>query len=127
LTTDDPTVMQSFRRKFQSEFFWVIVSSIPVSSYPVNCYLFDQTLPCFLHGLNTIIGKIASHPAMKQVATKSARIVSYFNQSHYWGGQLDDEARGMNINRSMKTNTESRWYALILQAMSIEAYRQVNN
>lgn len=26
LTTDDPTVMQSFRRKFQEEFYWVLVS-----------------------------------------------------------------------------------------------------
>jgi hypothetical protein len=34
LMTDDPTVMQSFRRKFQSEFFWVLVSSIPILSSP---------------------------------------------------------------------------------------------
>ncbi|KAG1796726.1 uncharacterized protein HD556DRAFT_1431303 [Suillus plorans] len=90
LTMDDPTVMQSFRRKFKSEYHWVI------------------TLTCFLHNLNTIIGKIALYPAMKKVATKSAHIVSYFNQSHYWGGQLDNEARSMNIHRSMKSNTESR-------------------
>ncbi|KAG1814443.1 uncharacterized protein BJ212DRAFT_1300720 [Suillus subaureus] len=47
LTTDDPTIMQSFCRKFKSEYYWVI------------------TLACFLHGLNTIIRKIASYPTMK--------------------------------------------------------------
>ncbi|KAG1806301.1 uncharacterized protein HD556DRAFT_1321029 [Suillus plorans] len=33
-TTDNPTVMQSFRRKFQAKFYWVIVSS---SSMLWNC------------------------------------------------------------------------------------------
>ena len=71
-----------------------------------NLLLF-QILPCFLHGLNTIIGKITAYPAIKQLIFQTACIVSFFNGSHYWGGQLDDAARGMNISRSMKTNTES--------------------
>jgi uncharacterized membrane protein len=54
----------------------------------------------------TIIGKIPAYPAMKRVISQTARIVSFFNGSHYWGGQLDDAARGMNISRSMKTNTD---------------------
>ncbi|KAG2362575.1 hypothetical protein BDR07DRAFT_1580225 [Suillus spraguei] len=83
LTMDDPMVMQSFHHKFKSEYHRVI------------------TLACFLHGLNTIIGKIALYPTMKK-----------------W-----QQTQSLNINCSMKTNTESCWYALILQAMSIEAYR----
>lgn len=94
------------------------------------CYTFTdhglQIFPCFLHNLNTILGKIVLYPAMKQVATKSARIVSYFNSTHYWGGQLDKEARSLKITRCLKTNTESRWYALILQALSVDSYRLAN-
>jgi hypothetical protein len=72
--------------------------------------------------MNTIIGKIAVYPAMKKIVLQTARVVSFFNGSHYWGGQLDDEAKKLNINRTMKTNTESRWYALILPALSVKSY-----
>jgi hypothetical protein len=34
LTTDNPTVMQSFRRKFQDQFFWVLVSGYLESTHP---------------------------------------------------------------------------------------------
>jgi hypothetical protein len=60
---------------------------------------------------------------MKRVISRTARIVSFFNGSHYWGGQLDDAVRLMNILRSMKTNTEFRWSSLILQALSVSGYR----
>lgn len=62
---------------------------------------------------------------MKPIISKSARIVSYFNSSHYWGGQLDQEAKKLKISRTLKTNTETRWYAMILQGLSIEGYRYV--
>ena len=39
------------------------------------------------------------------------------------GGQLDEAAQLMNILRSMKTHTESRWYSLILQALSVSNYQ----
>jgi hypothetical protein len=122
LTTDDPSVMRAFRRKFKNIFFWVLVSpSVDLSERVMTGVL--QIFPCFLHNLNTIIGKIVSYPSMKQVATKSARIVYYFNSTHYWGGQLDKEAKSLNITRGLKTNTESRWYSLILQAISVDSYR----
>ncbi|KAG2345981.1 hypothetical protein BDR05DRAFT_929884 [Suillus weaverae] len=105
VTTDNPTVMQSFRRKFQESYFWVL------------------TFPCFLHSLNTLIGEICSFPLMKQTVSKSTRIVNFFNSSHYWGGQLNGEAKKQGINRKMKQNCESRFYALILQSMSVLAYR----
>jgi hypothetical protein len=70
-----------------------------------------------------MIGKFFSYPAMKRVISQTARIVSFFNSSHYWGGQLENAARLMNIHRSMKTHTESRWYSLILQALSVLGYQ----
>jgi hypothetical protein len=60
---------------------------------------------------------------MKIVILQTARIVSFFNSSHYWGGQLDEAAQLMNILSSMKTHTESRWYSLILQALSVSNYQ----
>ena len=45
------------------------------------------------------------------------------NSSHYWGGQLDTEVQKMGINHTMKTNTESWWYALILQGLSVTNYK----
>ncbi|KAH7920574.1 hypothetical protein BV22DRAFT_1107611 [Leucogyrophana mollusca] len=105
LTTDNPTVMQAFRRKFQEKFFWVL------------------TFACFLHQLNTMIGDICSYPPMKAIISQTTRIVNFFNNSHYWGGQVNDEAKSQNIKRKMKQNCESRWYALILQGLSVQAYR----
>ncbi|KIK44650.1 hypothetical protein CY34DRAFT_784253 [Suillus luteus UH-Slu-Lm8-n1] len=104
VTTDNPTIMQSFCRKFQESYFWVL------------------TFPCFLHSLNTLIGEICSFPLMKQTVLKSTCIVNFFNSSHYWGGQLNGEAKKQGINRKMKQNCESRFYALILQSMSVLAY-----
>jgi hypothetical protein len=60
---------------------------------------------------------------MKKVITKATRIVTFFNNSHYWGGQLDLEAKKEKINCKMKKNCESCWYALILQALSVESHR----
>ena len=44
---------------------------------------FLKSLPCFLHGLNNIIGKICAHPWMKQIVTQ-ATIVTFFNNSLLW-------------------------------------------
>ena len=73
--------------------------------------------------MNTIIGKICAFPAMKATITKSARIVTYFNSSHYWGGQLESIAATQNVTHSLKTNTETQWYSLILQALSLQSHR----
>ncbi|KAH9904626.1 uncharacterized protein B0H18DRAFT_860212, partial [Fomitopsis serialis] len=105
LVTDNPTTMVAFRRKYQIMNPWTI------------------TLYCFLHGLNTIIGKIASHPVAKAAMTKNARLVSYFNQSHYWGGQLEEIALRLKITRGMKTNFPTRFYGLVLQAVSVQSYK----
>ncbi|KAF7344781.1 DUF659 domain-containing protein [Mycena venus] len=48
LTTDNPTTMQTFRRRFQNKFFWIL------------------TFACFLHSINTLIGEIASYPLIKK-------------------------------------------------------------
>ena len=82
-----------------------------------------QTFPCFLHGLNSMIGEICSHPWMKRHVTKATRIATFFNGSHYWGGQLKDQAKRDNITHTLKQNCESRWYALILQAVSVKEHR----
>ncbi|KAK7045151.1 ribonuclease H-like domain-containing protein [Favolaschia claudopus] len=105
LTTDNPTVMQSLRRKFEFKFPWVL------------------TFACFLHGINTILGKIVSYPGIKEFIVATAAIVSFFNSSHYWGGQLEEEAKAIKQGRSLKTRTESRWYSLILQALSVVVHR----
>jgi hypothetical protein len=75
-----------------------------------------------MHGINTIVGKIAAWPKIKATIMKNSRIASFFNLSHYWGGQLYEVAQSKNITWKLKTNTESRFYALILQAISIRKY-----
>ncbi|KAI6042900.1 hypothetical protein EDC04DRAFT_2878284 [Pisolithus marmoratus] len=106
VTMDNPTVMQSFPRKFQDKFNWVLA------------------FLCFLHGINTIIGKICSFPWMKQNIAKVTKVVTFFNSSHYWGGQLKDQAARDNITHTLKQHCESCWYALILQAISVSEHRQ---
>ncbi|KAJ6566450.1 hypothetical protein B0H19DRAFT_1209599 [Mycena capillaripes] len=75
----EATGMQSFRRKFQAAFPWVL------------------TFAYFLPGLNTIIGNMVAHPAIKKMITASATIVTIFNGSHYWGGQLEEEAKATQL------------------------------
>ncbi|EAU80430.2 hypothetical protein CC1G_13294 [Coprinopsis cinerea okayama7 len=102
---DNPTVMQSMRREFGEKYYWV------------------QLLFCFLHVLNTIIGKISSFSEVKPIITKSARIVSFFNSSHYWGGQLREEAKKDNATQKLTTKTETWWYSLIQQCLSILSHK----
>ncbi|KAI0310028.1 ribonuclease H-like domain-containing protein [Amylostereum chailletii] len=107
LTADNPTVMQKFKRLVTASdsFYWIL------------------PFVCFLHSLNLIIGKIASYPLMKKIISQTTRVVVYFNNSHYWGGQLQKAAEGMEIKRKMKQNCESRWYAMTLQSLSVLEHR----
>ncbi|KAF8551001.1 hypothetical protein OG21DRAFT_1418728 [Imleria badia] len=96
--TDKSTVMQAFHRKLKDQFYWIL------------------TFPCFLHGVNIIISEICSFLWLKKTTTKTTRIVTFFNNSHYWGGQLKEKAARQDVKCSLKKNCKSCWYALILQA-----------
>ncbi|KAF8232220.1 hypothetical protein L208DRAFT_1273281 [Tricholoma matsutake] len=108
LTTDNPTVMQAYRRKFQVSYYWIL------------------TFACFLHGLNMIIGEIVAYPEMKKIVTKSMKIITFFSSSHYWGGQLKNEAQKAKINHGLKKNRETHWYVLILMALSVKSHWYVS-
>jgi len=59
---------------------------------------------------------------MKKVIAKTTCIVTFFNGSHYWGGQLDTVAKKQNLKQKMKQNCETHWYALILQSLTVKDY-----
>jgi len=63
---------------------------------------------------------------MKHIVTWATCIVTFFNNSHYWGGQLKEQAKKDNVKRTLKKNCETRWYALILQALSIHEHRYIS-
>ncbi|KAF8235667.1 hypothetical protein L208DRAFT_1255375, partial [Tricholoma matsutake] len=69
---DNPTTMQAFYCKWTAKYPWIL------------------PLACFMHGINTIVGKIAAWPKIKAMIMKNSCIVSFFNSSHYWGGQLNE-------------------------------------
>ena len=56
---------------------------------------------------------------MKKVVTKASHIVTFFNSSHFWGGQLKTEAKSLNITQTLKKNFETWFYALLLQGQSV--------
>ncbi|KAI5995785.1 hypothetical protein F5J12DRAFT_785554 [Pisolithus orientalis] len=93
VTTDNPTVMQAFCQKFQE-----------------------------IHP-NTLIGDIITCPLMKKVIRKTTHIVTFFNSSHYWGGQLNEETKGLGVRQRLKQNCESCCYALILHCLSVKAHK----
>lgn len=103
--TDNPTTMRKVRRLIATKYPHII------------------TLPCFLHKLNTIIGKILDFKPIKADLSRVAKIVSYFLGSHYWGGQLEILAKQHGVTRGLKVNTESRWYAFIKQCLSVQEHR----
>ncbi|KAF9005030.1 ribonuclease H-like domain-containing protein [Cyathus striatus] len=99
--TDNPTMMQSFCQKWTTE----------------GCYPWILPLLCFIHGVNTILGKVSSYASVKSLIKKNTKIVTFFNASHYWGEN--------NITHGLKKNTESRFYAIILQALSAQEHKKV--
>ncbi|KIN93549.1 hypothetical protein M404DRAFT_11402 [Pisolithus tinctorius Marx 270] len=105
VTTDNPTVMQAFCQKFQEIYPWVL------------------TFACFLHSLNTVIGDIVTCPLMKKVITRTTHVATFFNSSHYWGGQLNDEAKRLGVRQRLKQNCESHFYTLILHCLSVKAHK----
>jgi hypothetical protein len=56
---------------------------------------------------------------MKKVVMKASRIVTFFNSSHFWGGQLKTEVKSLNITWTLKKNFETQFYALSLQGQSV--------
>ncbi|KAJ3978219.1 hypothetical protein F5890DRAFT_1372506, partial [Lentinula detonsa] len=102
---DNPSVMQKFRKEIEQLYSWII------------------TLACFCHLLNTTVGEILSYKPAKAQASRANRIVTFFNGSHFWGGQLKVLALADAITRGLKRNCESRWYALILLCLSVQAHR----
>ncbi|KAF9455585.1 ribonuclease H-like domain-containing protein [Collybia nuda] len=101
----------------------VEVSNQALAQKDIDVSAIIAGLACFMHGINTIVGKIAAWPRIKETISKNSCIVTFFNSSHYWGGQLQNKAKAHNITRKLKTNTESWFYALVLQAMSIQEHR----
>jgi len=47
LTTDDPTVMQSFRRKFEDSYYWVLVSFIMRQKIQILTHVFADIAMLF--------------------------------------------------------------------------------
>ncbi|THH17104.1 hypothetical protein EUX98_g9191 [Antrodiella citrinella] len=103
--------MCRFRREFQEKFHWVLV----------------HQMSCALHNSNTTVGKICGYPEIKKVISNNARVVSFFSRSHYWGGQLNEVAKKAGITRSLQTHSDTRWYTLIKQAMSVKEYHYALN
>jgi hypothetical protein len=73
--------------------------------------------------MNTLLGEIFSHAPMKKILSKTTRIVSFFDSSHFWGGQLSNEAKNLGVIRKLKQNCETCFYALILQCLSVLEHR----
>lgn len=82
-----------------------------------------QTFAYFLHSLNTLIREIVAHPIMKRNAAQTTHVMAFFTSSHYWGGQLNAEAKQQGINQQLKKNCDSQFYALILHCLSVLLYK----
>ncbi|KDR66641.1 hypothetical protein GALMADRAFT_80557, partial [Galerina marginata CBS 339.88] len=73
---------------------------------------------------NTLIGEICAYPPMKKIITQATRTVTFFNSSHYWGGQVKDEAKSCKVTQGLKKNCESRFYAISLLCNSVLENRE---
>ncbi|KAJ3734910.1 ribonuclease H-like domain-containing protein [Lentinula guzmanii] len=82
-----------------------------------------STLACFCHLLNTTVGEILSYKPAKAQVSRINCIVTFFNGSHFWGGQLKVLALADAITQGLKQNCESQWYALIIFCLSVQAHR----
>ena len=118
VTTDNPTVMQAFQRKFQSKYFWVLVHCYHFACF-VHFLRYIKPFACFLHQLNTLISDICAYPPIKKIITQATCTVTFFNSSHYWGEQVKEEAKSCKITCGLKKNCELRFYAISLLCNSV--------
>ena len=125
IVTDNPTTMRVVRHKWTEKYPWVLVRTSSIESCSVLT-IFGQELPCFLHSINTIIGKIIAFPAVKAALSKNMKIVTFFNSSHYWSGQLENASKGPGVTCSMILYTTSRFYTLVLHCLSLQEHLYVN-
>ena len=65
------------------------------------------------------------HLLAKEIIAMNIKIVTFFNASHYWSGQLEEVKKTYQITHSLKTYTSSRWYSLIMQCMSLKKNQYV--
>jgi len=119
--TDNPTLMVAFCRKWMNKYPWILVSKQPWITF--SGLILYKMIHCFMHSINTIIGKIVSYPTIKKTITSNLWIISFFNSLHYWGGQLEIVAKENKVTCGLKTNTESCFYVLILQALSVQDHK----
>lgn len=124
LVTDDPTMMRKTRRRWEETYPFAVVRALQL--HPMVMVLTDassQTFACVLHLSNTGVGHVCAHPSLKEVISHNIKIVTFFRSSHYWGGQLLMVAEGLGVSEQLQTHSDSRWYTLVLQAMSIRDFR----
>lgn len=76
IVTDNLTTMKAVRRKWTEKYPWVLVRENSIESYFLLT-TFGQELPCFLHSINTIIGKIIAFPPVKAALSRNTKIVSF--------------------------------------------------
>ena len=74
IVTDNPTTMKAVRRKWTEKYPWVLVRISSIELYFLLT-AFGQELPCFLHCINTIIGKIIAFPLVKAALSRNTKIV----------------------------------------------------
>ncbi|KAG1807686.1 uncharacterized protein BJ212DRAFT_1303393 [Suillus subaureus] len=88
-TTNNPTVMQSFRQKFQTKFYWVL------------------TFACFLHSMNTLLGPEAQRRVNGQTPVAADVIKTVIHTPNYWN-YLDQMVRTTKFIVNTIGNIENR-------------------
>jgi hypothetical protein len=60
---------------------------------------------------------------MRKLLKQNARLVSFFQNSHFWSGQLEAISKENHITRKMVTHGDTRWFTQSKQAMSVQDHR----
>nr|CCA27739.1 predicted protein putative [Albugo laibachii Nc14] len=95
VVTDNPAVMQKFRRLLTSDYPHMI------------------ELRCFAHAVNLLVSGYLRNGIPKNALKKSCRLISYFNGSQYWSAAISSWAKTNGINHKLETFCKTRWYSVV--------------
>ena len=95
VVTDNPAVMQKFRRLLTSDYPHMI------------------ELRCFAHAVDLPVSGYLRNGIPKNALKKSCRLISHFNGSQYWSAAISSWAKTNGINHKLKTFCKTRWYSVV--------------
>jgi len=106
ITTDSPSTMVKVRRDFTEKHKHIM------------------QLGCCLHAFNLIVKDIVSKVPALDICKKNQALVNYFSKDGFWSETLSDWRKESNIEHSLSSFCETRWYSVYQVSASVKSHEK---